>query len=151
MNATQKGHFQPVTLPLPLYEFHFLERSFLYHCSICACARISSFCSDFLVAHFCCCSYRFGSKFRSNSRFLVSQRDKRGTSRFATLLPIGDFQSLKVSRVTLRHPPFAFSITNSISCATFSTVGSNPTLSAERITFRASSPAATLGERLSKC
>ncbi len=27
-----------------------------------------------------------------------------------------------------------------------STVGSNPTLSAERITFRASSPAATLGE-----
>ena len=31
------------------------------------------------------------------------------------------------------------------------TVGSNPTLSAERITFRASSPAATLGERMSKC
>jgi hypothetical protein len=29
-------------------------------------------------------------------------------------------------------------------------VGSNPTVSAERITFRASSPAATLGERLSK-
>jgi hypothetical protein len=26
-----------------------------------------------------------------------------------------------------------------------------PTLSAERITFRASSPAATLGDRMSKC
>jgi hypothetical protein len=31
------------------------------------------------------------------------------------------------------------------------TVGSNPTLSAERITFRASLPAAALGERMSKC
>ena len=30
------------------------------------------------------------------------------------------------------------------------TVGRAPTLSAERITFRASSPAATLGERMSK-
>jgi hypothetical protein len=31
------------------------------------------------------------------------------------------------------------------------TVERGPTLSAERITFRASSPAATLGERMSKC
>ena len=36
-------------------------------------------------------------------------------------------------------------------CGLRATVGSNPTLSAERITFRASSPAATLGERMSKC
>jgi hypothetical protein len=35
--------------------------------------------------------------------------------------------------------------------ALMASVGSNPTLSAERITFRASSPAATLGERMSKC
>ena len=36
-------------------------------------------------------------------------------------------------------------------CSGLPTVEWGPTLSAERITFRASSPAATLGERLSKC
>jgi hypothetical protein len=68
-----------------------------------------------------------------------------------TTLVRGDSWRERLKRVIGEVPEWLNGAVSKTVVDLVSTVGSNPTLSAERITFRASSPAATLGERMSKC
>ena len=66
------------------------------------------------------------------------------------LYPLGDLRVIAVNQIG-EVPEWLNGAVSKTVVGLKPTVGSNPTLSAERITFRASSPAATPGERVSKC